>query len=74
MNDSNPTTTNETKTTTLKRFGYLLSTIALGIISYTTLTGDLQNCIHRTGVANEIGFFFMSCLLTVICAILTCFE
>ena len=62
------------KTTSIKRFGYLLSTIACGILSYTTLTGDLQNHIHFAGVLNEIGFFIMGSMLTVFCAILTCSE
>jgi hypothetical protein len=67
---------NQTKTTTtpIKRFGYLLGTFTAGILSYTTLTGDLQNHIHFAGVLNEIGFFIMGCMLTVICAICTCTE
>lgn len=67
-------TTEKAKTTPIQRFGYLLSTIVCGILSYTTLTGDLQQHIHFAGVANEIGFFCMGSLLTVICAILTCSE
>jgi hypothetical protein len=62
------------KVKSIKRFGNLLATVFFGILSYTTLTGDLQNHIHFAGVANEIGFFLMGSLLTVICAILTCSE
>jgi hypothetical protein len=59
---------------TLKRAKYLLATIVSGIITYTTLTGDLQNVIHFAGVANEIGFFLMGSLLTLICGYLTIAE
>lgn len=67
--------TSQTNTTkSFKRFGYLLATIVTGILTYNTMTGDLQNHIHFAGVANEIGFFMMGSLLTVIFAILTCTE
>lgn len=66
---------NQTNTSkSLKRFGYLLATVVTGILTYTTMTGDLQNHIHFAGVANEIGFFMMGSLLTVIFAIMTCTE
>jgi hypothetical protein len=62
------------KIKSLQRFGYLLSTIVCGILAYTTLTGDLQNHIHFAGIPNEIGFFIMASMLTVISAICTCTE
>jgi hypothetical protein len=61
-------------TKSIKRFGYLLATFLCAIITYTTLTGDLQSHIHFAGTLNEIGFFMMSSVLTVIFAILTCVE
>ena len=64
----------ETKTTTFQRATYLLATIISGIVSYTTLTGDLQNVIHFAGILNEIGFFMMGSFLTLICAYLTIAE
>jgi len=62
------------QTKPIKRFGYLLATILCGFIAYSTLTGTLQNHIHFAGTLNEIGFFIMACILTVISAILTCVE
>jgi hypothetical protein len=62
------------KTTTFNRAKYLLGTIFFGIVSYTTLTGDLQNVIHFAGTLNEIGFFLMGSMLTLICGYLTIAE
>ena len=62
------------KTTTFNRAIYFLATIFCGIVSYTTLTGDLQNVIHFAGILNEIGFFMMGSFLTLICAYLTIAE
>jgi hypothetical protein len=62
------------KTTSFKRFAYLLGTIFFGIISYTTISGDIQNHIHFSGILNEIGFFVMVSMLSVLMAILTCIE
>ena len=62
------------KVKSFQRFGYLLATITCGILAYTTLTGDLQKHIHFAGIPNEIGFFIMASMLTVISAICTCSE
>ena len=62
------------KTTTFNRDKYLLGTIFFGIVSYTTLTGDLQNIIHFAGTLNEIGFFLMGSMLTLIYGYLTIAE
>ena len=70
----NQKTTEIKKTTSFKRFTYLLGTIFSGIIAYTTLTGDLQNHIHFAGTLNEIGFFIMASILSGLMAILTCVE
>jgi hypothetical protein len=64
----------EKSTTTFKRAKYFLATIFCGIVSYTTLTGDLQNVIHFAGTLNEIGFFLMGSMLTLICGYLTIAE
>ena len=64
----------EKTTTTFKRAQYLFGTIFFGIVSYTTLTGDLQNVIHFAGTLNEIGFFLMGSMLTLICGYLTIAE
>jgi hypothetical protein len=64
----------ETKTTIFQRATYLLGTIFTGIVSYTTLTGDLQTVIHFAGILNEIGFFMMGSFLTLIFAYLTVSE
>ena len=61
-------------TNQLKRFGSLISTIFFGIVSYTVLTGELQEQIHFAGVLNEIGFFTMTSFLTIISAIYTCAD
>jgi hypothetical protein len=61
-------------TNQLKRLCSLISIIFFGIISYTLLTGELQEHIHFTGVLNEIGFFIMTSLLTIISAIYTCVD
>jgi hypothetical protein len=66
--------TNQSKIKSFKRLGYLIGTISCGILSYNTLTGDLQNHIHFAGTLNEIGFFMMGSLLTIIFAIMTCSE
>jgi len=68
------TNQSQTNNKSLKRLGYLIGTISCGIISYNTLTGDLQNHIHFAGTLNEIGFFVMGSLLTIIFAIMTCSE
>jgi hypothetical protein len=62
------------KTTTFTRAKYLLGTIVSGIVSYTTLTGDLQKVIHFAGTLNEIGFFLMGSMLTLIFGYLTISE
>jgi hypothetical protein len=71
---TNQSQTKTEKTSTFKRAKYLLGTIVSGIVTYTTLTGDLQKVIHFAGTANEIGFFFMGSLLTMIFAYLTISE
>ncbi len=71
---NNQIQTETKKTSTFNRAKYFLATIFCGIISYTTLTGDLQNVIHFAGTLNEIGFFMMGSLLTLICAYLTISE
>ena len=72
MNNQNQTKME--KTSTFKRAKYLLGFILSGIITYTTLTGDLQNVIHFAGILNEIGFFFMGSILTLILGYLTIAE
>jgi len=65
-------TTSTTKS--FKRFGYLLATFFFAILTYITLTGELQKIIHFTGTLNEIGFFVLASTLTVICAFITVAE
>jgi hypothetical protein len=51
--------------------GYLIGTIIAGTLTWMTLQGTLQERIHFSGVANEIGFAAMGMLLTVCCAFST---
>jgi polyferredoxin len=62
------------KTKSLNRLGFFLSTLFFGFVSYSTLTGELQSMIHFAGVLNEIGFFMASSTLTLIFATLTCID
>jgi hypothetical protein len=51
--------------------GYLLGTLTAGTLTWMTLQGTLQERIHFSGVANEIGFAAMGGLLTICCAGMT---
>jgi hypothetical protein len=49
--------------TTLKRTIYLLLTLIFMIGTYSMINGDLQQIIHFSGIANEIGFVLISIML-----------
>lgn len=62
------------KTSTLKRTANLIATIFFILVTIGMMQGSVQNIIHFAGVANEIGFTFMSALLVVIFATYTVSE
>jgi hypothetical protein len=61
-------------TKSLQRFGNFLLTLFFGIVSYTTLTGDLQNLIHFAGSLNEMVFFCLTSTISLVFATLTLID
>lgn len=57
--------------TTLKRTIYLLLTLISMICAHSMINGDLQQIIHFSGIANEIGFVLISIMLATGFAYLT---
>jgi len=55
----------------LKRLGNLIATIFFGWVSLSTIQGNLQETIHFAGIANEIGFFLCTTILTTVFGFLT---
>lgn len=55
-------------------YKYLVYSILLGLLAFSVMQGTLQENIEFAGVANEIGFLFMTLMMLSLTSIITVSE
>jgi len=55
-------------------YKYLVYSILLGLLAFSVMQGTLQEKVEFAGVANEIGFLFMTLMMLSLTSIITVSE